>query len=86
MTIPPALDNQLDDADPRSPDREPHVGRARRRRRRLIASVIFGEQDRAVAGARVELLPGAGHSPMFEDPPRTTALLRTFTSSVLSGQ
>ena len=41
---------------------------------------------RAVAGARVELLPGVGHSPMLEDPPRTAALLRTFTSSVLSGQ
>jgi pimeloyl-ACP methyl ester carboxylesterase len=59
--------------------------------------VIFGEQDqrwrsssaalyRAVAGARVELLPGVGHSPMLEDPPRTAALLLTFTSSVLSGQ
>src|SRR5438046_3144664 len=41
MTVPPALDNQLDDADPRSPDREPHVGRARRRRRRIIASTIL---------------------------------------------
>lgn len=59
--------------------------------------VIFGEQDqrwrsssaalyRAVAGARVELLPGVGHSPMVEDPPRTAALLLTFTSSVLGGQ
>lgn len=59
--------------------------------------VIFGEQDRrwrpssaalyrAVAGARVELLPGVGHSPIFEDPPRTAALLITFSSSVLSGQ
>jgi pimeloyl-ACP methyl ester carboxylesterase len=59
--------------------------------------VIFGEQDqrwrsssaaeyRAVAGARVELLPGVGHSPMLEDPPRTAALLLTFPSSVLSGQ
>src|SRR6266540_3065186 len=58
--------------------------------------VIFGEQDqrwrpssaglyRAVAGARVELLPGVGHSPIFEDPPRTAALLLTFISSVLSG-
>jgi pimeloyl-ACP methyl ester carboxylesterase len=55
--------------------------------------VIFGEQDqrwrpasaglyRAVAGARVELLPGVGHSPIFEDPPRTAALLLTFSSSV----
>jgi pimeloyl-ACP methyl ester carboxylesterase len=59
--------------------------------------VIFGEQDRrwrpasaalyrAVAGASVELLPGVGHSPMLEDPPRTAVLLRTFTSAVLSGQ
>jgi pimeloyl-ACP methyl ester carboxylesterase len=59
--------------------------------------VIFGEQDqrwrsssaalyRAVAGARVELLPGVGHSPIVEDPPRTAALLLTFISSVLSGQ
>jgi pimeloyl-ACP methyl ester carboxylesterase len=58
--------------------------------------VIFGEQDqrwrsssaalyRAVAGARVELMPGVGHSPMLEDPPRTAALLLTFISSVLSG-
>jgi pimeloyl-ACP methyl ester carboxylesterase len=229
MTLPPAPDNQLGDADPRSPGREPHVGRARRRRRRIIAAtllptvvglllgnaamvdrqdadatgnqtlpldggsiyvrqdgprdarhwccstgwaarpaggigwrvrtdgllrkslstaftprfqipqqlvddvhgmpyhaltaasrasddylkqrplpdrltavgkpllVIFGEQEqrwrpasaalyRAVAGASVELLPGVGHSPMLEDPPRTAALLRTFTSSVLSGQ
>jgi pimeloyl-ACP methyl ester carboxylesterase len=59
--------------------------------------VIFGKQDRrwrsssaasyrAVAGASVELLPRVGHSPMLEDPPRTAALLLTFTSSVLSGQ
>jgi pimeloyl-ACP methyl ester carboxylesterase len=41
MTIPPVLDNQLGDADPRSPDREPHVGRARRRRRRIIASTTL---------------------------------------------
>jgi pimeloyl-ACP methyl ester carboxylesterase len=59
--------------------------------------VIFGEDDqrwrsssaalyRAVAGARVELLPGVGHSPMLEDPPRTAALLLTFASTVLSDQ
>jgi pimeloyl-ACP methyl ester carboxylesterase len=59
--------------------------------------VIFGEQDqrwrsasatlyRPVAGARVELLPGVGHSPMLEDPPRTAALLLAFTGSVLNGQ
>ncbi|MEU5939266.1 alpha/beta hydrolase [Micromonospora sp. NPDC047548] len=59
--------------------------------------VIFGEQDqrfpsssadqyRAVAGTRVELVPGAGHTPMIEDPPRTAALLLSFTSSVLGAQ
>ncbi|WP_081937824.1 alpha/beta fold hydrolase [Streptosporangium roseum] len=59
--------------------------------------VIFGEQDQrwrsssaalyqAVPGARVELLPGVGHSAMIEDPQRTAALLLSFTSSVLSGQ
>jgi pimeloyl-ACP methyl ester carboxylesterase len=59
--------------------------------------VIFGEQDlrwrsssaalyRAVSGARVELLPGVGHSPMLEDPQRTATFLLTFASSVLSGQ
>jgi pimeloyl-ACP methyl ester carboxylesterase len=58
--------------------------------------VIFGEQDqrwhsssaalyRAVAGSKVELLPGVGHSPMTEDPARTDALLLSFVSSVLSG-
>jgi pimeloyl-ACP methyl ester carboxylesterase len=58
--------------------------------------VIFGEQDQrwrsssaalyhALAGARVELIPEVGHSPMLEDPPRTAALLLTFASSVLSG-
>ncbi len=53
--------------------------------------VIFGEEDRrwrsssatdyyAVAGAQVELLPGIGHSPMVEDPPRTAARLLAFTT------
>jgi pimeloyl-ACP methyl ester carboxylesterase len=51
--------------------------------------VIFGDQDRrwrpssaadyrVVPGAKVELLPGAGHTPILEDPPRTAALLRSF--------
>ncbi|MEV0830582.1 alpha/beta fold hydrolase [Nonomuraea rubra] len=53
--------------------------------------VIFGEDDRRwrsssaadyrkVAGAAVELLPGLGHSPILEDPPRTAALLLAFTA------
>ncbi|MFF5208925.1 alpha/beta fold hydrolase [Streptosporangium sp. NPDC000396] len=54
--------------------------------------VIFGEDDqrwrsssaaeyRAVPGAKVEVLPGVGHSPIMEDPPRTAALLLAFTAS-----
>ncbi|GAA2790900.1 pimeloyl-ACP methyl ester carboxylesterase [Nonomuraea dietziae] len=52
---------------------------------------IFGEDDRrwrsssaadyrAVPGATVELLPGLGHSPILEDPPRTAAPLLAFTA------
>ena len=57
--------------------------------------VIFGERDqrwpsssaalyRVVAGARIEVLSGVGHSPMIEDPPRTAALLLSFADSVRS--
>ncbi|MFJ3723804.1 alpha/beta fold hydrolase [Streptomyces sp. NPDC090045] len=53
--------------------------------------VVFGEDDRrwrsssasdylAVPGAEVELLPGLGHSPQLEDPPRTAARLLAFTA------
>ncbi|KAA9374308.1 alpha/beta fold hydrolase [Microbispora cellulosiformans] len=53
--------------------------------------VIFGEDDRrwrsssaadyrTVPGAKVELLPGLGHSPMLEDPARTAGPLLAFTA------
>jgi len=56
----------------------------------LPVLVIFGTEDarypssssaagyRAVPGARVELLPGVGHTPMMEDPQTTAALLLDF--------
>lgn len=54
--------------------------------------VIFGDQDsrwrpssandyRAVPGATVEMMPGAGHSPNLEDPARTAVPLLTFTAN-----
>ncbi len=54
--------------------------------------VIFGEDDRrwrpssagdyrAVPGARIEMVPGAGHSPNIEDPARTAAHLLAFTAT-----
>lgn len=53
--------------------------------------VIFGEDDRrwrasfaadyrTVPGTKVEMLPGLGHSPILEDPPRTAAPLLAFTT------
>ncbi|MGW4644793.1 alpha/beta fold hydrolase [Sphaerisporangium sp. NPDC004334] len=53
--------------------------------------VIFGADDRrwrsssaagyhAVPGAEVVLLPGIGHSPNLEDPPRTATLLLAFAA------
>ncbi|WP_285563983.1 alpha/beta hydrolase [Streptomyces sp. RTGN2] len=53
--------------------------------------VLFGEDDRrwrsssandylTVPGAEVELLPGLGHSPILEDPPRTAASLLRFAA------
>jgi pimeloyl-ACP methyl ester carboxylesterase len=59
--------------------------------------VIFGELDqrwrsssaalyRSITGVKVELVPGVGHSPMLEDPPRTAGLLLSFISSVSGGQ
>jgi pimeloyl-ACP methyl ester carboxylesterase len=54
--------------------------------------VLFGEEDRrwspssagdyrAVPGAVVEMLPGVGHSPNLEDPPRTAVPLLAFTAT-----
>ncbi|MEU9689337.1 alpha/beta fold hydrolase [Amycolatopsis japonica] len=54
--------------------------------------VLFGEEDRrwrpssagdysAVPGATVEMLPGVGHSPNLEDPPRTARHLLAFTAN-----
>ncbi|MFI0408884.1 alpha/beta fold hydrolase [Actinomadura sp. 3N508] len=54
--------------------------------------VIFGADDRrwrssaaagyrTVPGAKVELLPGLGHSPMLEDPPKTAAHLLPFIAT-----
>ena len=54
--------------------------------------VIFGAEDarypsssaaayRTVPGARVELLPDVGHTPMLEDPRTTSKLLQDFAAS-----
>jgi len=64
----------------------------RLRRLYLPVLVVFGAEDkryrsssaddyRAVPGARVELLAGVGHTPMFEDPRRTCDLLMEFAAA-----
>lgn len=58
----------------------------------LPVMVIFGAEDarypsssaagyRVVPGARVELLPGVGHTPMMEDPQTTGKLLLDFAAT-----
>ena len=58
----------------------------------LPVLVIFGADDqrwrsssvaayRVVPGARVELLPGVGHTPMLEDPEATGTLLLDFAAA-----
>jgi pimeloyl-ACP methyl ester carboxylesterase len=58
----------------------------------LPVLVIFGTDDkrwrsssagayRVVPGARVELLPGVGHTPIMEDPETTAALLLEFAAA-----
>jgi pimeloyl-ACP methyl ester carboxylesterase len=63
----------------------------------LPVLVIFGTDDqrwrsssaaayRAVPGARVELLPGVGHTPMLEDPQTTGTLLLDFAAAAPGGR
>ena len=58
----------------------------------LPVLVIFGADDqrwrsssadayRVVPGARVEMLPGVGHTPMLEDPQTTGKLLLDFAAT-----
>ncbi|WP_031069548.1 alpha/beta fold hydrolase [Streptomyces sp. NRRL WC-3742] len=59
----------------------------------LPTLVLFGSQDhrwdpasaqdyRKVPGARIEILDGVGHTPMFEEPGATGALLHGFATAV----
>jgi pimeloyl-ACP methyl ester carboxylesterase len=61
----------------------------------LPTLVIFGSQDRRwqpssaqdyrrIPGARIEILDGVGHTPMFEDPDTTAALLHGFAVEAAS--
>jgi pimeloyl-ACP methyl ester carboxylesterase len=80
-----AMQAPLDYLEQRSlPSRLPPLG--------LPVLVIFGTDDqrwrsssavayRAVPGARVELLPGVGHTPMMEDPQSTGTLLLAFAAA-----
>jgi pimeloyl-ACP methyl ester carboxylesterase len=65
----------------------------RLRRLRLPVLVLFGAEDkrwssssadeyRGVPGARVEVLAGVGHTPMYEDPHRTCDLLTEFAAAL----
>ena len=62
----------------------------------LPVLVVFGAEDkrwrsssaaayREVPGARVEMLPGVGHTPMLEDPETTGTLLLRFAVAVEEG-
>ena len=59
--------------------------------------VIFGEEDarwrasvaqdyRVVPGARVVMLPGVGHTPMYEDPQTTCDLLLDFAAAAVGAR
>lgn len=81
--VPARTRRSLPTPGPRLPDRLAVLGKP------LL--LPFGEDDRrwrsssasgyrAVPGAEIEFLPGLGHSPLLEDPPRTAAPLRAFTA------
>jgi hypothetical protein len=42
-------------------------------------------QHRQVPNTRIQILHGVGHTPMFEDPAITGALLHTFTIETTTG-